>query len=136
MLGFIVDLVAKEKGLGPYGQRAREWFAKHGPPDAPPLPLCYNEREKLKRGGLCHIVAWYARSLEDRDYNLSEHPSFDDYACGVMASEHTPWFITDDKELRKRFPPRHLDGLDNGLYWEPLKRVGARSKRSVRRKSH
>jgi hypothetical protein len=40
---------------------AREWFSKHGPADAPPLPLTYCAREALKIGGLPHIVAWYAR---------------------------------------------------------------------------
>jgi hypothetical protein len=110
---------------------ARTWFAEHGPPDAPPLPLSYSERENLKCGGIGHIVAWYARSLAEQGYDVEKHPSFDDYASGVMASEHAPWFIMDDKRLRKRFPPRPLDGLDGSMYWDPpkLKKSGARRRK-------
>jgi hypothetical protein len=97
---------------------AREWFAIHGPADAPPLPLSMGERESLKGGGLPHIVAWYARSLWCRNYDVEEHPSFFDYACGVMASEHAPDFIKKE-QLLKRFPPRVLPGLGPGLCWRP-----------------
>jgi hypothetical protein len=87
------------------------------PTDAPPLPLSYGEREHLKAGGLAHIVAWYARSLAAEDYDYRNHPSFEDYACGVMASPYAPDFITQDEELKRRFPPRPLDRLGAGLYW-------------------
>jgi len=97
---------------------AREWFYENGPADLQPLPLSYNEREDLKHGGVPHILAWFARSLEALDYNYLEHPPFCDYACGVMASEHAPDFIKKE-HLLKRFPPRPLDGLGPGLYWEP-----------------
>jgi hypothetical protein len=99
---------------------ARKWFALDGPRDAPPLPLSYVEREDLKSegSGFLRMVAYYARSLEAQEYNLEVHPSFDDYACGVMACDHTPEFMTDDEELRRRFPPRPLTGLDTCLYWE------------------
>jgi hypothetical protein len=98
---------------------AREWFTQNGPPDAPPLPLNYGDREHLKHGGFDHIVAWYARSLWTRGYDVEEHPSFYDFACGVMASQETLNFITEDEELRKRFPPRPLPGLGSGLIWKP-----------------
>jgi hypothetical protein len=105
---------------------ARAWFAEHGSADAPPLPLSYGEREHLKRGDLGHLVALYARSLAEQGYDIERHPSFHDYACGVMASG---LFDPGDEGLRRRFPARRLAGLDNGLYWSPPKR----SKRSVRR---
>jgi hypothetical protein len=101
---------------------AREWFADHGPSDVQPLPLGHGEREGLKHGGVDHIVAWYARSLDCLNYDVLNHPSFYDYACGVMASEFCPNFIrTEDKteELQRRFPPRPLNGLGPGLVWEP-----------------
>ena len=51
---------------------------------------------------------------------FEEHPSFDEYASGVMESEkHAPDFIRDNEEMRKRFPPRPLKGLRSGLYWQP-----------------
>ena len=82
----------------------------------------YNERERLKRGGAQHILAWYARSLDNRKYDVLEHPTFDDYARGVMASDYALDFITKNEELRRRFPPRPLKGLGPGLAWKPPKR--------------
>jgi len=49
------------------------------------LPLGYSEREALKDGGPRHILAWYARSLAKQSYDVLAHPSFHEYACGVMA---------------------------------------------------
>jgi hypothetical protein len=106
---------------GPPAQNARKWFAENGPPELQPLPLGYNERERRKRGGADNILAWYARSLDGRDYKVLAHPSFYDYACGVMASEFAPEAIKNDETLKKRFPPRDLAGLGPGLQWEPPK---------------
>ena len=68
--------------------KARAWFAQNGPQDVQPLPLSYDEREALKSGGsaLQRIVACFGGSLEDRDYAYDEHPSFPDFARGVLAS--------------------------------------------------
>jgi hypothetical protein len=112
-------IVIEPEGLEREAQLARAHFAANGPPDAPPLPLSYDEREDLKGGGLPHIVAWYGGSWEARRYSLTGHPSFHDYACGVMAWEHTPYFIKNNEELLRRFPPRSLPGLGPGLYWRP-----------------
>jgi hypothetical protein len=101
---------------------ARKWFAVNGPADAPPLPLSYDEREDLKCGGsgFQSMVAYYARSLLGQDYAVEAHPSFDDYACGVMALEDVPWYLKDDEELKRRYPPRPLPGLTiTALRWEP-----------------
>jgi hypothetical protein len=122
MLISAVDLIPKRNPRGRRALAARKWFELHGPPDAPPLPLGYNEREALKRGGLPHIVAWYACSLACRDYSFKDHPSFDDYARGVMASDHISYpaaRIQKDAELQRRFPPRPLAGLGPALVWEP-----------------
>jgi hypothetical protein len=107
---------------------AREWFYENGPPDAQPLPLGYGEREALKGGGVLHILAWYARSLECRDYDVLEHPKFEDYARGVMASDHAPYFIKEEK-LLKRFPPHPLDGLGPALIWNPPEEHARRMER-------
>ena len=108
---------------------ARRWFAENGPPDLQPLPLGYRERERLKHGGADHILAWYARSFEGQDYDWRQHPPFDEYARGVMASEFAPNSIKNDETLRKRFPPRPLEWLNNGMDWEPP----ARTRKSCRR---
>ena len=116
----------------PRGRRAlaaREWFADNGPLDLQPLPLGYDERERLKRGGAVHILAWYARSLDSRNYDVLEHPSLDDYARGVMGSEFVPDFIKNNETLQKRFPARPLEWLNNAMIWEAPKpkRRGSRS---------
>src|SRR5262249_20634586 len=55
------------------------------------------------------MLKWYARSLSARDYDILEHPSFHDFVCGMMTDiEGFPEF----EELRDRFPPRALPGLD------------------------
>jgi hypothetical protein len=112
---------------GPRALAARKWFAKHGPPDLQPLPLGYDQREALKDGSVSAqlILAWFARSLASLDYNFEMHPSFQNYACGVMASPDTGLYcIKKNKQLRKRFPPRLLPGLGPGLIWNRLPREG------------
>jgi len=116
-----VDCGKKRDPRGPRAKAAREWFARTGPSDAQPLPLGYNEREWLKHGGVDHIAAWFSRSLAWRDYEFDAHPSFDDYARGLMACEFTGNFVKDDEELQKRFPPRALHGIGPDLIWEPPK---------------
>ena len=125
---------AKQRQFERQALAAREWFKQHGPPGAPVFPIGYAEREELKMGGLPHIIAWYARSLAARKYNFEEHPSFDEYASGVMASEkHAPGFIRDNEEMRRRFPPRPLAWLETGLYWCPPKPEGAQPEKRSRR---
>ena len=46
-----VDLNTRRNPLGRRALSARKWFDLYGPPDAPPLPLSYDEREDLKIGG-------------------------------------------------------------------------------------
>src|SRR5450759_2774971 len=116
------DLSTRRNPLGRRARFARKWFDLNGPPDARPLPLGYDEREALKRGGLPTILAWYACSLACLDYDVLEHPSFDDYAAGVLASDQISYpgaRIQEDEELQRRFPPRTLSGLGPGLCWKP-----------------
>ena len=87
-----LDSIREQKRAACRVLRALDWFAQTGPRDAQPLPLSYDEREDLKRGGLPlqYIVAWFARSLAYRDYAFEGHPSLERYACGVLASPHAP----------------------------------------------
>lgn len=126
--------VFEPRGLERRATPAREHFALNGPPDAPPLPIGYNEREHTKGlGWLGKIVGLYARSLEGRKYDLQEHPSFDDYARGVMASEHNGFTeMKEDERLKKRFPPRQLKGLGPGLYWGPSDPPARRKRSRIR----
>jgi hypothetical protein len=76
MLISAVDLIPKRNPRGRRALAARKWFELHGPPDAPPLPLGYDEREALKRGGVSHIFAWYTCSVACLDYAI-EKSAFD-----------------------------------------------------------
>lgn len=96
---------------------AQRWFASVAPEDAPFLPLSDEECNRLKAGGISAIVAWFAQSLTRLDYDFESHPSFDDYARGVMASPLAPDYIKNDQHLRSRYPARALAGLGSGLVW-------------------
>ena len=125
-------MISVPKGLKRKAQLARQHFALHGPSDAPPLPLGYNERERIKgTSPFATMDGLYARSWECCRYDLDLHPSFYDYACGVMASEYNGWpGLAVDPEMLRRFPPRKLVGLGPGLIFElpkaPVKRRAAR----------
>jgi hypothetical protein len=112
--------VLEPKGLKHKAQLARQHFAQHGPLDGPPLPLGYCERETIKgKSPLNTMVGLYARSWQCCRYDLDLHPSFYDYACGVMASEYNGWpGLACDPEMLRRFPPRKLVGLGPGLIFE------------------
>jgi len=114
------DPVGPQKQLACRALKAREAFARAAPWDAPQLPLSYEQSERLKIGGLSHVVAWYAQSLAYCDFDIDEHPSFEDYARGVMSLTSLPPFIKRNRELMKRYPPRELYGLGPGLYWIPV----------------
>jgi hypothetical protein len=118
--------VLEPKGLEHKAQLARLHFALHGPPDAPPLPIGYNERESIKgTSPLATMVRLYARSWQGCRYDLDLHPSFSDYACGVMASEFNGWpGLARDPEMLRRYPPRKLVGLGPGLMWNSPKAPG------------
>jgi hypothetical protein len=112
--------------------RARKHLAAVGPTDLPPLPTSDGERERMKVGGVTHILAWFARSWEGLRYELTAHPDFETYARGVMASDHAPSWIRNDPELLRRFPPRPLPGLGSGLYW-PSKQEPKKSRPTLLR---
>ena len=116
------DPLAPQKREAVAALRAREWFAVNGPADAPPLPISYNEVERYREArGLAGIVGFFARSLSRQDYDVLKHPSFDDFARGLMASNTNAWGIEKDEHLKKRFPPRPLKGMSPGCYWAPPK---------------
>jgi hypothetical protein len=102
---------------------AREWFYIHGPKDAPPLPLSGSEQAALRyRDPLGHLVVDFARSLEENGWEINNHPSFEDFARGVLASAHSPDFTRKNEALLKRYPPRPLSGIRRGQVWRPATR--------------
>ena len=126
--GFYVgfeDPIAPQKRIARCALLAREWFAIYGPQDAQPLPISGYEIEDRKyawdskQPSLSYIVSRFGSSLQTHNWDFNSHPSFEDFACGVMASEHAPAFIKKDEVLRKRYPPRPLRYLDPGTCWQP-----------------
>jgi hypothetical protein len=121
-----IDPVKPQKEVARRALLAREWFAIYGPPDAQPLPFW---RDHKGPGLLGYIVKLYARSLEDRDYDINAHPPFADYVSGVLWEAERvdgiigklPNYPAELPELKKRFPPRELAGMGPGFCWLPPK---------------
>jgi hypothetical protein len=68
------------------------------------------------------LVAEFAASLSHSKYDFRKHPTFEEYARGVMASPLAPDFIKQNPELLMRFPPKPLKGLGRGMVWQPERR--------------
>jgi hypothetical protein len=119
--GFVwgVDPIAEQKEAAIVALLAREWFAANGPPDAPPLPFSHDVDSYRDARGLKGVVGFYARSLERVGYDLRNHPLFDDFARGLMAINTGLWGIERDKDLKRRFPPRPLQGMTRSAFWAP-----------------
>jgi len=116
--GFVMglDRISIQKKQAAIALQTREWFAKNGPIDAPPLPLSHVDVEHyLDARGLKGVVGLYARSLSRQGYDIRKHPSFDDFARGLMAIDN--WRIEKDETLKKRFPPRPLAGMTVSGFW-------------------
>ena len=113
-----VDPIRTQKTAACRALRAGAWFESQRPFDAPALPLSYGDRESLKGSSLGYIVALFARSIAVRGFNTEGHPSFDEYARGVVASPFAPDIVRLDEGLRLRFPPKQLPGLGSGLIWK------------------
>jgi hypothetical protein len=118
-----LDPIAPQKKEAVVALRVREWFAANGPRGAPPLPLDYDVEEYRHAGGLKGVIGFYARSLERLNFDFRKHPSFDDFACGLMdlAIKNGLWDLEKDKTLIKRFPPRPLKGMTRSAFWAPPK---------------
>ncbi len=126
-----VEPVAPQKEAARRALLAREWFATYGPADAQPLPLWCDQGKDLgpARALLRYIVRLYARSLDCRNYDVTKHPLFADYASGVLwEAERADGIIgklpicpAELPKLKKRFPPRELAGMGPGFCWLPPK---------------
>jgi hypothetical protein len=114
-----LDPIAPQKERAFLALYAQRWFDIHGPADAQPLPI-FNTAERKRGGGVPHLLAYYTQSLACLDYAVHIHPSFEDYARGMLALPNAPWFFAQDAQLKKRFPPRELRGLNRStLNWKP-----------------
>ena len=123
-----IDPIAPQKEDAHRALLAREWFALNGPADAQPLPLPASS--DVRTTLLLYIVSLYARSLDGRNYDVNEHPPFNDYVSGVLWEAERvngdigvlpPYRPHELPKLKKRFPPRELIGMGPGFCWLPPK---------------
>ncbi|MCP4304975.1 MAG: hypothetical protein GY788_08910 [bacterium] len=129
-----LDPLLPQKRAAVSALKARAWFEPQRPRDAPQLPLSPQECERLKIGGVGYIVSLLGRSIARRDYRTEDHPRFEAFARGVMASPFAPGLVTEDPVLRRRYPPTPLAGLGPGCIWRPLAKpmsLALRVKRQV-----
>ena len=120
-----VDPIGLRKKMAHHALLAREDFAVNGPDDAPPLPLEHGECEQVRWSGkpLNYLTAQYAKSMVAL-YNVKAHLSFDDYASGVLWEHDNvpgsalPFTPEQLAEVKRRYPPRKLEGLDC-FSWRP-----------------
>jgi hypothetical protein len=114
------DPVEPQKRIARLAFLARAHFAQNGPAHAPPLPLSHDDWEQARRArGLRGLVGFFARSLAGQDWDFEKHPSFEDFARGLMATGTGLWEIEEDEYLRNRFPPCALPGMTPGAVWAP-----------------
>ena len=124
--GFVwgIDPIAAQKKAAVTALRAHEWFAVNGPSDAPPLPLSHEDVEDYRGAGGLEGHRWVLRPVAlYPDYDTQMHPSFDDFARGLMAMAVDRGLrdLEKDENLKRRFPPRPLAGMTSGAYWAPAK---------------
>jgi hypothetical protein len=111
---------------------AREQF-RHDVPGWPTLPLHEKDIESLKYDDSprLNLLGHYAYSLSP-GWDYEEHPRFSAFASGLMAYEHTPDEIRNDRSLLEEFPARELEGLCGGaLYWRSPAMIKSDQKRQA-----
>ena len=136
-----IDPIKPQKEAAKRALLARALFAITGPVDAQPLPVSQRERDDVEtRHGYStsqylfrHLLKRYSKSLENLQFDFDKHPSFAEYMRGVMWYADSPdWHDTLPfaaeglAELKKRFPPKKLEGLNPRYFWDPPKSYSAR----------
>ena len=108
----------------------RDYFALSGPSDAPLMPADEWDRDRAKHlnGPLGFITAHFIWSMEMQD-DLRQHPSFADFASGMLWQHDNNvegyslrYFPSEQlAEMKRRYPPRKLEGL-NSFRWRAPQR--------------
>jgi hypothetical protein len=125
------DPIKKQKKVAHKRLLLREYVALNTPADAPLIPTDDYERNRAKytAGLIGFITAQYGWSIESRD-DWRVHPSFADFASGMLWQHDNevegcslPRLFPPEQfvALKKRFPPRKLEGL-LGFRWRPPRR--------------
>jgi hypothetical protein len=135
------DPIKKQKEAVYRRLLVREYFALSGPSDAPLMPIDEWDRDRAKHsnGLLGFITAHFMWSMEDQD-DMRLHPSFAEFASGMLwlhdnhdrkvgcysLSYFPPEQIA---ELKRRFPPRKLEGLSGFRWRRPQRQDRAKERR-------
>jgi hypothetical protein len=124
------DSIKRQKDAAYKRLLVREYFALNAPPDAPLMPTDERDRGRAKYAGglLGFVAAQFIWSLESQ-HDLTVHPSFADFASGLLWQHDNnvqgcslPYFPAEQfTELKGRFPPRKLEGLE-WFNWRPSRR--------------
>ena len=130
------DPIRLQKKIAYHALLVREDFAVNGPSDAPRLPLEHWECERVRWSGrpLDYLTGQYAKSVVAL-YNVKGHPSFDDYARGVLWEHDNvpgsaiPFETEQLAEMKRRFPPRKLEGLKCFCWRPPRRQIRPEEKR-------
>jgi hypothetical protein len=120
------DSIAHQKREAEKALLAQEWFALDGPANAPALPVTQMGWEDMRHDhecGLNPLIGFYSRSLSFRDWQVHNHPSFEDFARGLLANDNGHWDLPQrvGPAVLKRYPPRALAGMTPHGYWAPPK---------------
>jgi len=93
-----------------------------------PIDEWDRDRAKHLNGLLGFITAHFMWSMESQD-DLRVHPSFYEFAAGMLwlhenvggSTERLPFTPEQLPEMKRRYPPRKLEGLYH-FRWRPPKR--------------
>jgi hypothetical protein len=116
-----LDPLSYQKKIAYRALLAREYFALDAPADAPPLPINDCDRRYVKMSGvpLNYLAAEYALSMVPKKYDVKGYPPFAEYVSGVLwehdnvgGTSELPFTQEQLVELKRRFPPRKLEGLE------------------------
>jgi hypothetical protein len=116
----------------------RDYFALNGPLDAPLMPVDEWDRDRAKHlsGLLGFITAHFMWSMEGQD-DLRVHPSFADFAAGMLwlhenvggPSELLPGTPEQLSQMKGRYSPRRLEGLNHFRWRSPKRQTRPKEKR-------
>ncbi len=131
------DPIKRQKAAAYKRLLVREYFALNAPPDAPRMPTDERDRGRAKYAGglLGFITAQFIWSLENQ-HDLTVHPSFADFASGLLWQHENiggctelPFTPQQLPEMKRRYPPRKLEGLDYFCWRLPKRQNRSKEKR-------
>lgn len=103
--------------------RGAIWFHHQAPSGVQaPIPCTCQDVSHMKASSsLGYLAGCFWQSLQCGGFNISAHPDFETYACGVIALDPRPSPLRHDPILAAMYPPHKLSGLkSSNLVWYPV----------------